>query len=240
MKKSWVYSLRSVRKEYGGNTVLNITELNIESGELFTVVGPSGAGKSTLLRILNFLEAPSSGDVKFYSEMHQLPLSIDIRRKIGMLFQRPELLTASVRENVAYPLNLRGIKDDARVDRALEEMALKSMSDSNAANLSGGELQRVALAMVLVFKPIVLLLDEPTANLDPYHVDLIEKTIRQLHDEGTTIVLVTHNIFHARRLSDRIGLLLNGEFAEISATEKFFEGPDDLRAVDFANGKMVY
>lgn len=240
MKKSWVYSLRSVRKEYDGNTVLNITELNIESGELFTVVGPSGAGKSTLLRILNFLEAPSSGDVKYYSEMHQLPLPIDTRRKIGMLFQRPELLAASVRENVAYPLNLRGIKDDARIDRALEKMALKSMSDSNAANLSGGELQRVALAMVLVFKPIVLLLDEPTANLDPYHVDLIEKTIKQLHDEGTTIVLVTHNIFQARRLSDRIGLLLNGEFAEISGTEKFFERPDDLRAMDFANGKMVY
>ena len=204
------------------------------------MVGPSGAGKSTLLRILNFLEAPSSGDVKYYSEMHQLPLPIDARRKIGMLFQRPELLAASVRENVAYPLNLRGIKDDARIDRALEKMALKSMSDSNAANLSGGELQRVALAMVLVFKPIVLLLDEPTANLDPYHVDLIEKTIKQLHDEGTTIVLVTHNIFQARRLSDRIGLLLNGEFAEISGTEKFFERPDDLRAVDFANGKMVY
>ena len=240
MKNSRVYSLRSVRKEYGGNTVLNIAELNIKTGELFTVVGPSGAGKSTLLRILNFLETPSAGYVKYNAELLKLPIPIDTRRKIGMLFQRPELLTASVRENVTYPLNLRSIKDDARVDRALEKLALTSMAESNAANLSGGELQRVALAMVLVFKPKVLLLDEPTANLDPYHVDLIEKTVQQLHDEGTTIVLVTHNIFQARRLADRIGLMLNGEFAEISSTEKFFENPDDLRAVDFANGKMVY
>ena len=240
MKNSLTYSLRSVQKEYGGNTVLNIAELNIESGELFTVVGPSGAGKSTLLRILNFLESPNAGDVKYHNNLYKLPIPIDTRRKIGMLFQRPELLAASVRENVAYPLNLRSIKDDSRVDHVLEKLALKSMAQSNAANLSGGELQRVALAMVLVFKPKVLLLDEPTANLDPFHVDLIEKTVQQQHDEGTTIVLVTHNIFQARRLADRIGLMLNGEFAEISATEKFFEYPDDLRAVDFANGKMVY
>ena len=240
MKNSWVYSLRNVRKDYGGNTVLNIAELNIKTGELFTVVGPSGAGKSTLLRILNFLESPSAGGVQYYNELQKLPIPIDTRRNIGMLFQRPELLATSVRENVAYPLSLRSIKDDARVDHALEKLALKSMSESNAANLSGGELQRVALAMVLVFNPKVLLLDEPTANLDPYHVDLIEKIVLQLHDRGTTIVLVTHNIFQARRLADRIGLMLNGEFAEISTTEKFFENPDDMRAVDFANGKMVY
>lgn len=240
MNTAWVYELAGIQKVYEGRTVLNIERLNIPPGELFAVVGPSGAGKSTLLRIMNFLEAPSAGLVKYNGVPVSLPLSIEGRREMGMLFQRPKLLKASVRYNVSYPLILRGMPDEARVDDALEAMDLKGLENASAKNLSGGEVQRVALARVLVTKPKVLLLDEPTANLDPYNVDLIERTARRLSKDGTSIVLVTHNVFQARRLANRVGLMLNGEFVEISETEKFFTDPDEQRAIDFVNGKMVY
>lgn len=240
MSTSLVYQLEHLRKEYLGRTVLNVKELNIRGGEVFAVVGPSGAGKSTLLRILDFLEAPNNGSLRFDGSPIKVPVDIEVQRKIGMLFQRPELLAGTVRENVAFPLKLRGIEDDMRVEEVLEQMALTSLAMSDAGVLSGGELQRVALARILVARPKVLLLDEPTANLDPFHVELIEKTTRDLCEDGMTIVIVTHNTFQARRLADRTGLLLNGEFIEIAETEKFFENPDDERVIDFVGGKMVY
>lgn len=240
MSTSWVYQLEDVRKEYLGRTVLNVKQLTINRGKVLAVVGPSGGGKSTLLRILDFLEAPSSGSLKYDGNSIRMPVSIEIQRVVGMLFQRPELLNTNVWENVAFPLKLRGVEDDGRVDEGLEQMAMTSLATANSKNLSGGELQRVALARVLVSKPKVLLLDEPTAHLDPFHVELIEKTIRDLRESGMTIVLVTHNVFQARRLADRIGLLLNGEFVEIAETDKFFENPGDDRVMEFVGGKMVY
>jgi tungstate transport system ATP-binding protein len=237
---SWVYQLEGVRKEYLGRTVLNVKELNINRGEMFAIVGPSGAGKSTLLRILDFLEAPNNGFLRYDGGSISMPVSIAVQRDIGMLFQRPELLAATVRENVSFPLKLRGKVDDMRVEEVLDQMGLTSLATSDTRNLSGGELQRVALARVLVARPKVLLLDEPTANLDPFHVELIEKTTRDLLDDVMTIVIVTHNVFQARRLADRTGLMLNGEFIEIAETEKFFENPDDERVIDFIGGKMVY
>lgn len=240
MSKSWVYQLERVRKEYLGRMVLNVKELNIRRGEVFAVVGPSGAGKSTLLRILDFLETPNNGSLRYVGSPISMPASIEVQREIGMLFQRPELLAGSVWENVAFPLKLRGIEDDMRIEKVLDQMALTPLAMSDSSTLSGGELQRVALARILVAKPKVLLLDEPTANLDPFHVELIEKTTRDLSEDGTTMVIVTHNVFQARRLADRTGLMLNGEFIEITDTEKFFENPDDERVIDFVGGKMVY
>jgi tungstate transport system ATP-binding protein len=120
-------------------------------------------------------------------------------------------------------------------------VGLTTLAKANAHKLSGGEMQRVALARALVIRPAVLLLDEPTANLDPYNVGLIEDIVRrQNREQGTAIVLVTHNVFQAKRLARRVGLMLGGKLIEVSVTEKFFDSPADPRTAAFVRGEMVY
>jgi tungstate transport system ATP-binding protein len=136
---------------------------------------------------------------------------------------------------------LRGQTPDGQVDRILERVGLAEFARQPARSLSGGEMQRVALARALVIRPAVLLLDEPTANLDPYNVGLIEEIIRGHNAEhGTTAILVTHNVFQARRLAHRTGLLLGGKLIELTDTETFFTRPSDPRTGAFVRGEMVY
>jgi tungstate transport system ATP-binding protein len=170
------------------------------------------------------------------------PPALELRRRIVLVFQRPLLLTASVHANVAYGLKLRGRGDvDARVEQALSRVGLRARVHSPARTLSGGEAQRVALARALAIEPDVLLLDEPTANLDPYNVGLIEQIIQEARaTKLMTLVLVTHNVFQARRLAGRVGLLLNGDLVEVGTTEEFFESPIDPRARAFVRGEMVW
>ena len=159
-----------------------------------------------------------------------------------MVFQNPHLLRRSVRDNVTYGLDLRG-KNNGRdeVARMLAGLGLEELTDAKAHTLSGGEAQRVALARALVLKPDVLLLDEPTANLDPYNIKLIEKIVRQTnHEDGTTVVMVTHNVFQARRLADRVGLLLSGGLVEVAETEAFFTKPRRSKTDAFVRGDMIY
>ena len=237
-----LFWLEDSSKVYDGRTVLQIARLAIIRHEVLAVVGPSGSGKSTLLRLLNFLEPPSSG--KIYVD--NFPVSEDppitLRRRVTMVFQHPKLLRRSVSDNVAYGLKVRGdYSVKSRVAEALKNVGLADMGSVQANMLSSGEKQRVALARALAFKPEVLLLDEPTANLDPYNVQLIEKLITKQHTtHGTTIVLVTHNVFQARRLAHRCALLLDGELVEVADTETFFESPLDSRVGAFVRGEMVY
>ena len=165
---------------------------------------------------------------------------VEKRRELGMLFQRPELLKGTVRDNIEYPLKIRRVDSVDAIERVYKQLSITELDRADAKKISGGELQRVALARVLVTNPKVLLLDEPTANLDPHHVELIESAIRDLRKSGVTVILVTHNVFQARRLADRIGLLLNGRFVEVSETEIFFNDPTDARARDFVDGRMIY
>jgi len=166
---------------------------------------------------------------------------IETRRQVTTVFQRPILLRATVRENIAYGLSLRGERSDGRVTAILSRVGLTSLAGAPAHKLSGGEMQRVALARALVIDPKVLLLDEPTANLDPYNVGLIEEIVRE-HNcaRGTTVVLVTHNVFQARRLGHRVGLMLGGRLIEVSETSTFFDSPSDPRTAAFVRGEMVY
>jgi tungstate transport system ATP-binding protein len=152
------------------------------------------------------------------------------------------LLNRSVAENVAFGLKMRGLHPTAEpVRAALEKVGLSSLAKQNARTLSGGEAQRVALARALVIEPQVLLLDEPTANLDPRNAALIENTVRDINQEkGTTLVLVTHNIFQARRLATRLGFLYEGRLVEVCDSEAFFEHPEDPRTAAFVRGDMVY
>ncbi|MCB9445938.1 MAG: phosphate ABC transporter ATP-binding protein [Ardenticatenaceae bacterium] len=244
MNGKTLYTLNGVTKRYGQRQVLQVDDLTITHGEVLALVGPSGAGKSTLLRLLNFLEPPTNGRIQFQGETFGAgePMPIHLRRRVTTVFQRPFLLNRSVTANIQYGLRLRGRRGSARpVEEALTQVGLGGMSRQPARTLSGGEAQRVALARALVLNPEVLLLDEPTANLDPYNIGLIEEIVTGLNrDKGTTLVLVTHNIFQARRLASRVALLLDGRIVEINDADNFFNNPADPRTAAFVGGEMVY
>lgn len=239
-----LYHLQGVTRIYNGRTVLDIDDLVIQPGEVLGLVGPSGAGKSTLLRLLNFLEAPDNGRLIFHGQDAASPTEIplELKRRVTTVFQRPMLLNRSVWENVAFGLQLRGERNfDSLIESTLEKVGLTGLARQRARTLSGGEAQRVVLARAMVLKPEVLLLDEPTANLDPYNVGQIERIARQLNEEqGVTLVLVTHNIFQAHRLASRVGFMLEGRLVEIAPTEQFFNQPADERTAAFVRGEMVY
>ncbi len=228
---------------YGARTVLRIPQLQVQAGEILALVGPSGAGKSTLLRLLNFLEAPSAGQIHFRGQPYTpqtLPLAL--RRRITTVLQQPILLDMSVRANVAYGLRLRtGGNGHGQEDAALQAVGLAHLAPARARTLSGGEAQRVSLARALVLDPDLLLLDEPTANLDPGNVRAIEEIVATANRQrGTTIVLVTHNVWQARRLAQRVAFLYEGELLETAATADFFERPQHPRTAAFLHGDMVY
>ena len=239
---SYAFRLESVRQRYTGRTVLDLVELKVRRGEILALVGPSGSGKSTLLRLLNFLENPTEGTLYYEgraADGERTPL--ELRRQVTTVFQQTALQKASVRANVAYGLRLRGLRVDGQVEGLLETVGLSELAGAPARQLSGGEKQRVALARALIFRPRVLLLDEPTANLDPYNVGLIEQIVRtENRDNETTVVLVTHNVFQAHRLAHRTGLILNGRLVELADTAAFFGSPADPRTAAFVSGEMVY
>lgn len=237
-----LYRLENVGQHYNGRQVLAIEQLAIGRGEIVAIVGPSGAGKSTLLRLLNFLEEPSAGTIWFDGQAIRPPVPLATRRRVTTVFQFPGLLNRSVAANIGYGLALRGQKlPSEQLAGWLERLGLTHLAQQPAVRLSAGEAQRVALARALVMRPDVLLLDEPTANLDPYNVGLIEKLIREENaNQGMTIGLVTHNIFQARRLAHRTGLLLGGRLVEIAATDAFFSNPQDERTAAFLRGELIY
>lgn len=238
-----IYQLSNLVKRYEQRTILSLEALEIQRGEILALVGPSGAGKSTLLRILGLLEAPTSGALRFMGEAvagSSLP-GLALRRRITMVFQRPLLLNRSVRANIAYGLRLRGERSDDKVLEAMEQLGVAHLARQNTRVLSGGEAQRVSLARAMVLDTEVLLLDEPTANLDPYNVNLIESAVRRMNEQqGKTVILVTHNVFQAHRLAARTALLLDGKLVEVAPTEAFFNAPQDERTAAFVRGDMVY
>jgi len=238
-----ICQLEHVTKVYGSRVVLEVERLSLQPGEILAVVGPSGAGKSTLLRLLSFLEAPTTGTLIFHGQpvSTEKEISLLLRRRVTMVFQRPLLLNRSIEANVHFGLELRGIRRASdTVITALEQVGLTHLRHQKANILSGGEAQRVALARAIVLQPDVLLLDEPTANLDPYNVGVIENVILQLnHQQRTTLVLVTHNVFQAKRLANRAAFLLDGRVIEDSDAASLFTRPTDPRTAAFVRGEMV-
>ena len=239
------YHLKALAQRYLGRTVLHLDELEIHSGEVLALVGPSGAGKSTLLRLLAFLEQPAGGQIVFQGRAADADWpDLEARRKVTLVFQRPQLLSRSVYDNVLYGLELREGrlgKDDPRVLAMLARLGVASLKDAPAGTLSGGEMQRVALARALVLEPDVLLLDEPTANLDPGNISRIEEMIRSVRTESkTTVIIVTHNIFQAKRVADRMALLLDGKLAEVGLVEEMFVKPNRPETAAFIQGDIIY
>lgn len=243
MSGAALYELRDVRKSHGTAFTLHIDRLDVQRGEILGLLGPTGAGKSTLLRVLAGLDETDGGEVRLEGRSFKagrLPLAI--RRRIVMVHQRPLLLTRTVRYNVQYGLRLRCVRRCAdRVDAMLGRLGLSKLASQSAHTLSGGQTQLVVLARALVVEPDVLLLDEPTAHLDPAHVALVEETVRSIQwDRGMTVVWATHNLVQARRVAGRTALLLSGRLVEVAPTGVFFDRPSDPRTADFVQGRMVY
>jgi len=239
--------LVKVIRRYGDVTAVHEASIEIGEGEVFGVVGPSGAGKSTLLRLIDLLEPPDEGKVTVLNECVD-PASKEadaLRLSIGMVHQKPVVLNRSVANNLAYPLMVRGWPEDrikATVDRELGKLGLVDRRGKNARTLSGGEMQRISFSRTTIFSPKLLLLDEFAANLDPANVALLEGMVRDYMSEDPTraTVLVTHNLFQAKRMCDRVGLMWNGRFVEIADRAKFFQDPSDERTAAFGRGDLVY
>ena len=238
--------VRNVSKSFGESRALKEVSLNVRQGEILSIIGPSGAGKTTLLKLMNLLLYPDQGKIFFEGidtegdDQHRRML----RRKMGMVFQHPVLFDTSVFENVSIGLWIRNFPKreiNVKVKEALEYVGLIGFDRRKAATLSAGEAQRVSLARTLVLEPKLLLLDEPTSNLDPANTAQIEKIITRVNTEmRITVVLATHNLLQAKRLSNRAALLWNGELIEFGETREVFENPRDERTAFYLSGKMVY
>ncbi|ADI02515.1 phosphate ABC transporter ATP-binding protein [Syntrophothermus lipocalidus] len=241
-----LFELAGITKRFGSRTVLDISELTLYPDRIYAILGPNGAGKTTLLRVLNLLLPPDSGKIRFmevdvdHSERTRLALS----REMCMVFQRPYMFRTNVFENVAYGLRLRNIAGRELRDKVTEALRFVGMLDfarRPAHKLSSGEAQRVALARALALRPRVLLLDEPTANLDPASVQALENIIKGCREEyRATVIMVTHNLFQAKRLAHEVVLLHEGRIIEHQDTVGFFNSPKDIKTVQFLNGTMVY
>ncbi|MGQ9719659.1 MAG: ABC transporter ATP-binding protein [Nitrososphaerales archaeon] len=223
---SCLIELEDVTKRYGKIVALNNASLKVIRGEILTIVGPNGSGKTTLLRIMAGIDRPTSGEFYFGGVKVDGGDMNEIRSKSTMVFQRTALFNTTVYKNLAYGLKLRGYpKNDIKekVMDALRLVRLEGYEDRPAKGLSGGEQQRVSLARALILETELLLLDEPTANLDPKNVSIIEETISRVNKERhTTIVMATHNIFQAETLAHRLAILLEGNIAEVGSAKELF------------------
>ena len=237
-----IYRLEGIEHRYGGRTVVDVPSLDIRRGEVLGIVGPSGAGKSTLLRLLNFIEEPTRGVLEYDGRPRGADVPLTVRRQVTTVFQHPILLRRSVAANVRVGPRLRNSDpSDEVVDRWLDRMGLLELAAAPAKTLSAGEAQRLALARALIVNPTVLLLDEPTGSLDPYNVGLIEEIIQADNAERqTTTVIVTHDIFQARRLAVRTALMIGGSIVEAGETERFFTNPQNEKTAAFLRGELVF
>jgi molybdopterin-binding protein len=218
--------LKDVTKAYGSKIVVDAVNLQIREGEILALLGPNGSGKTTILKILAFIENPTGGEVKFQGETVNFKNTEKVRLQSTLVFQKTTLFGTSVYNNIGYGLKLRKIPKETRdreVKKALELVKLEGFEKRNARKLSGGEQQRVAIARALVLKTKLLLLDEPTANLDPKNAGILEEVIDTANRENKiTIVMATHNMFQAKKLPHRIALMDEGKITEIGAPAKVF------------------
>ncbi len=235
--------LEGVVFEAGGRTLIHDLSARFEAGPRSIVLGPNGAGKSLLLRLCHGLLRPTRGHIAWHGHPGEAGQpERETRRRQAMVFQRPVLLRRSALANVAYPLALRGISRGAARARAAEALAragLDGLAGRPARVLSGGEQQRLALARAWVTEPEILVLDEPTASLDPAATRAVEELVLQIHAAGTKIVMTTHDLGQARRLAEEVLFLHHGRLIERGPAETFFAAPRTPEAAAFIHGDLV-
>lgn len=247
-----ILQVKNLSLFYGKKQSLFDINMDFYPGEITALIGPSGSGKSTLLRSINRMNdlVPSAkvtgkimykdGDI--YSSKTDM---VELRKEIGMVFQQPNPFPFSIYENVIYGLRLKGVKDKTILDEAVEESLkaaniwdeVKDKLHCSALGLSGGQQQRVCIARVLAVNPDILLLDEPTSALDPISSGKIETMLLDLK-ERYTILIVTHSMQQASRISDRTAFFLNGELIEYDKTKKIFLDPKEQSTSDYVTGKF--
>lgn len=230
--------LTGVTYDAGGKRIIDRVSLTIEKGSRTVILGPNGAGKSVLMRLCHGLLRPSSGQVRYSG-----PEWADGRRRHAMAFQRPVLLRRSALANITYALCLAGVARRQRTriaSEALDRVGLLPLASQPARVLSGGEQQRLAIARAWALRPDLLFLDEPTANLDPSAAQAIESAIQVVHEAGTKIVLITHNLGQAHRLGDEVVYLSGGRVIEQGPMDRFLHSPASPEAAAFVKGEVPW
>lgn len=241
---SWIMELRGVSKRYGSVVALDSVGLKVRRGEILSVVGPNGSGKTTLLRLMALIEKPTSGEISFNGTRVNDASRSQIRTRVTLVFQRSAAFNTSVYKNIAYGLKLRGYskKDiDRKVKEVLDLVELQGYEQRSARSLSGGEQQRVSLARAIVLDVELLLLDEPTANLDPKNSSIIEDTISRVNrDFNTSVVMATPDMFLGERIANRIAVLLNGKIEDIGTISEILQSRPIESIAGFARLENVF
>lgn len=246
-----VISVKDLNLYYGENQALKNINIDIEKNKVTALIGPSGCGKSTFLRTLNrmndLIETVNITGKILYNQK-DIYKDIDVyilRKKIGMVFQKPNPFVMSIYDNIAYGPRLHGVKRkselDIIVEKSLKEAALwdevKDRLGDLGLSLSGGQQQRLCIARVIATEPDVLLMDEPTSALDPISTSKVEELIAQMKKQYT-VVIVTHNMQQAGRISDNTAFFLNGDIVEYDETEKIFYNPSNKKTEDYITGRF--
>jgi phosphate transport system ATP-binding protein len=250
--KKMIYSVKDFNLWYGDTHALKNIQLDIPTKEVTAIIGPSGCGKSTFIKTLNRMVelVPSvkmTGSINYNGQNIFDPrYKVEqLRTDVGMVFQKPNPFPKSIYENIAYGPKIHGIKDktilDEIVEKSLKGAALwdevKDRLKQNAFGLSGGQQQRLCIARSLAVEPEVLLMDEPTSALDPISTSKVEELIQTLKKDYS-IIIVTHNMQQAARISDQTAFFLNGEVVEYDKTEIIYSNPNDKRTDDYISGKF--
>ncbi len=228
-----------------GRDILRNINLRIERGEVFALIGPTGAGKTTLLRLIDLLDEPTSGKIYFdgVDTAESPAVRLGVRRRMAFVLQKPVVFNLSVYDNIAYALRWRGMSGSRlreKVEHIIDVVGLSDYHGRNARNLSGGEVQRVAIARAIALEPEVLLLDEPTANLDPLSAARIEELISSIIRQYTTsIIMATHDLPQGQRLADRVGVLMNGELLQAGSARDVFASPRNKEVAEFVGVENI-
>ncbi len=232
--------IKDLKKNFGDLEVLKGVDLEVQKGEVLVVIGPSGSGKSTLLRCINRLEEPTGGEIWFEGRKINDPkVNIDeVRQQMGMVFQHFNLFAnLSILDNVILaPCQVKkSQKAEAQKEAVelLKRIGLEDKKDAYPRNLSGGQQQRVAIVRALAMHPKVMLFDEPTSALDPEMVGDVLSLMRQLADDGMTMVVVTHEMGFAREVGDRVIFMDGGKIVEENTPDQLFSNPQNDRTKDF-------
>lgn len=238
MDKNTELVIKDLRKSFGKNKVLNGINFKLTEGERVVILGPSGSGKSTFLRCINWMEEPTSGEMRFDGELVTAKNIRKMRRDIGMVFQHFNLISnMTVMENLTLaPLKLKVMKKDEAEKRArelLKHIGLSEKENAYPASLSGGQKQRIAIIRAMMMSPEVLLFDEPTSALDPESIGDVLSLIRELADRGMTIMIVTHEMSFAKEIATRIVFIDKGKIIEEGGPNEFFAHPKTPRVREF-------